>query len=205
MIRKMKKWSHVAVGVLFAGVFLYLALSKIDAEKFWACLRSVDLAYLGPILLTIAVFFGLKAVRWKYLLVPLRSENPLKVREVFPAMMIGFMGNNVLPAHLGEFVRMFVLGKQHKDLAAERIATIPALVALAFLLEPVGERAGFSLSSYWLTYGLASAVPLLAFAWQSARSRVFFVRVAVGLNATTALLTLLVDPRPWAARGDLHK
>ncbi len=96
-------------------------------------------------------------------------------------------------------VALFVLGRQHKDVSAERIATIPALVALAFVFEPVGEWAGFDLSSYWLTYGLAAAVPLLAFAWQSARSRVFFVRVAVVLNATTAMLTLLVDPRPWAA------
>ncbi len=61
----------------------------------WACL---------------AVFYWLKVVRWKYLLSPLGQFRP--VRELMPSTVIGFAFNNVLPAHLGEFVRVYVFSKQ---------------------------------------------------------------------------------------------
>ena len=43
------------------------------------------------------------------LLTPLRANTAL---EVFPALMIGFIGNNLLPAHLGKFVRTYILARQ---------------------------------------------------------------------------------------------
>jgi hypothetical protein len=96
-------------------------------------------------------------------------------------------------------IALFVPGRQRKELPVERAAIIPALLAVAILLEPVGEWARFDLSSYWMSFGVASAVALLAFAWHSTRSKHFFIQTAVILNAATATLTLLIDPRPWAA------
>lgn len=55
-------------------------------------------------------FYALKAWRWALLLRPLRQFSST---EVTPAMMSGFAANNLLPAHLGEFVRVFVLGQQY--------------------------------------------------------------------------------------------
>ncbi len=60
-------------------------------------------------MLILVIFYALKAWRWSLLLKPVKELSPT---EVTPAMMIGFMANNLLPAHLGEFVRVFVLGKQ---------------------------------------------------------------------------------------------
>lgn len=106
--------------------------------------------------LTLPVFFAflfghfwLKAIRWKLLLRPIRH---FRTRDVAPAMMIGFMGNNVLPAHLGEFVRMYVFARDQKlsrsavlsSLILERIFDVLAIVlflgvSLLFLPDPPEE------------------------------------------------------------------
>ena len=63
-----------------------------------------------PILLVLLfAVFWLKAIRWRLLLQPLRK---FQTKEVVPPLMIGFMGNNLLPAHLGELIRIYVLGRE---------------------------------------------------------------------------------------------
>jgi hypothetical protein len=94
---------------------------------------------------------------------------------------------------------LFLFGKRGKDVTVERLSVVPTLLAIGAFMEPLCDRAYLSLSSAWLSFGLASAVVLLGFAWQSESCKTFFVRTAVLLNATIATTALLVDPRPWAA------
>ena len=94
---------------------------------------------------------------------------------------------------------LFLLGRQGKEAMVERLCVVPTLLAIGAFLEPIYDRAQASLSSAWLFYGLASAVALLGFAWQSESSKTFFMRTSVVLNAVIATTALLVDPRPWAA------
>lgn len=94
---------------------------------------------------------------------------------------------------------LFLLGRQGKEAMVERLCVVPTLLAIGAFLEPIYDRAQASLSSAWLFYGLASAVALLGFAWQSESSKAFFMRTSVVLNAVIATTALLVDPRPWAA------
>ena len=90
-----------------------------------------------PVMLALLfLFFWLKALRWRLLLHPLQQ---FRTGEIVPATMIGFMGNNILPAHLGEFMRVFVLGRQYKlsktavfsTVVLERVFDV--IVILAFL------------------------------------------------------------------------
>ncbi len=69
MASKTTRWAHAAVGISIAAVFLWLSVRKVDAGELRACIRDADWVYLVPILVTIALFFWLKAVRWKLLLV----------------------------------------------------------------------------------------------------------------------------------------
>lgn len=93
----------------------------------------------------------------------------------------------------------FALGKQGKDVSLERLSVVPTLLATGTFVALFGDRVHLSLSSYWLLYGLVSAVALLGFAWRSSTCKTFFVRATVILNAVTATTTLLLDPGPWAA------
>ncbi len=95
---------------------------------------------------------------------------------------------------------LFTLGKKSGDATIERFAIVPTLLSVAAFVVATGPWwPDVSTSSVWLAYGLLSSVPVLAFAWTSSRSKGFFLRAAVVLNATIAMTTLLIDPRPWAA------
>ncbi|MEX0702999.1 MAG: lysylphosphatidylglycerol synthase transmembrane domain-containing protein [Planctomycetales bacterium] len=93
-----------------------------DWRQMGSSFRQANYATLPLFLFLLFLFFWLKAVRWRLLLRPIRA---FRTREVAPAMMIGFMGNNVLPAHLGEFVRMYVFARDHK---LSRSAVLTSLV-----------------------------------------------------------------------------
>lgn len=106
---------QLAVGIVVTIACFAAALWGFDGDDYReiaSSFRRADYLTLPALLFLLAVFFWLKAVRWALLLEPVRPENPITSRQSTPALMIGFMGNNVLPAHLGDLVRVVVLGRQ---------------------------------------------------------------------------------------------
>lgn len=99
----------LTIGVIITVACLAAAVWGIDVEQIKASFRDANFWTLPILLLLLFVFFWLKALRWGMLLEPIKL---LSAKQVTPAMMIGFMGNNILPAHLGEFLRVYVLSKQ---------------------------------------------------------------------------------------------
>lgn len=85
------------------------AVWGIDLEQITSSFKRANYWTLPLMLALLFVFFWLKALRWRMLLEPIKK---LTVSQVTPSMMIGFMGNNILPAHLGEFLRVYVLSRQ---------------------------------------------------------------------------------------------
>jgi uncharacterized protein (TIRG00374 family) len=81
------------------------------------------------------LFYWMKALRWVYILRPLRHFTRA---EVTPAMVIGFAGNNILPAHLGEVIRTVVFARRFSmpyssvaiTLLVERIFDLVAILSL---------------------------------------------------------------------------
>jgi uncharacterized protein (TIRG00374 family) len=64
---------------------------------------------------------GLRALRWRFLLAPVKMLNTW---SLFSALLIGYAANTFVPAHLGEFLRAFVVGKKHSISASAAFATI---------------------------------------------------------------------------------
>ncbi len=88
---------------------LIIASWGIEMEQVKQGFLRANYATLPILLGLLFFFFWLKAIRWRLLLQPLRA---FRTKEVVPSLMIGFMGNNVLPAHLGEIIRVFVLARE---------------------------------------------------------------------------------------------
>ena len=120
----------VVVGLLVGALFLWLALRNVQLSAVASSLRTANLWLAIPFLLALAVFYWLKAVRWSILLRPTRD---IPARELVPAMMIGFAGNNVLPVRLGELLRVFALGKE-QDIS---ISTVFGTVVLERVFDVV--------------------------------------------------------------------
>ena len=108
-------------GLVVAGVCLWYAVRDVDWSQVrdrWAGARWS----LAPVMAVLLFsFFALKALRWKLLLDPV-SRMP--VRAVAGPLMIGFMANNLLPAHLGELVRVHVLGRTRGVPRAAVLSTV---------------------------------------------------------------------------------
>ena len=129
------KWLPIFLGLAVTVGCLWYSVKDVH----WKEIRTsfVDARYdtIPLYLLALLVFFWLKAIRWSWLLRPVKHLN---AKQVVNPMMVGFMGNNVLPAHLGELFRIFLLGRQQKiptaavftSVAIERVLDVFAVLVL---------------------------------------------------------------------------
>ena len=101
----LKRWQFW-LGLIISDVFLYLALSGLNMAEVWHNMRTARYWWLVP---GVAVyFFGVwaRTWRWHYMLRPVKS---IPLVRLFPVVCIGYMGNNIFPARIGELLRAFVL------------------------------------------------------------------------------------------------
>jgi uncharacterized protein (TIRG00374 family) len=118
-------------------------VSEVVDEISCAFARA-NYATLLPIWGLLFAFYWVKAWRWRMLLVPLKEFSAV---TLFPPVMIGFAANNLLPAHLGDLVRVLVFSRQQRQpvsavltsVALERVldaTAILAILGLGLLLTP---------------------------------------------------------------------
>src|SRR5512147_1775868 len=99
------------IGIGISLFFLFLLFRKIDFNKLLSAFREMDYRYLWPAVLFTFTSYFFRAVRWRFLLIPLKKT---RLGNLFPATIIGYMVNNLLPARVGEFVRAFVLAEKEE-------------------------------------------------------------------------------------------
>ena len=88
--------------------FLYFAFKGTDFVKLWAILERANYWWALSMLPVLMASHLLRAWRWEYLLRPIKRE--LRFRNLFSAMSVGYMVNNILPK-VGEVVRPYAIGK----------------------------------------------------------------------------------------------
>ncbi len=143
------------MAIAVAVLLLRFALGGVDVAEVGRLLERTQWALLVPFLAALAAMFWLRAVRWTRILVPVRVLN---ARQVFPAMLIGFAGNNVLPARLGELLRTVVFMREFElpfsavvtSLLLERLLDLSAVLLLYVLaLSFAGDRADALSLTVW--------------------------------------------------------
>jgi len=97
------------LGLAISLLFLYLAIRNVEWGIVVSGLKEIDLIFLA---LTIACLFGsifCRALLWKNLL---KFEKRVSWVHAFEAIIIGYMGNNVLPFRMGELIRAYAMSKK---------------------------------------------------------------------------------------------
>jgi len=164
----MKRTIQITVGILFSAVFAYLALKNIQWDEFIATLRTdKQWWYLVPSVLFFTSSFLFRALRWKYLLLPVKE---IKYSSLFSATMIGYMGNNVLPVRLGEFLRAYVIGRSadisksagFATIVVERLVDVIGLLVF-LLIALVGATLPNQYHSVVVLIGIAAVILLIFF------------------------------------------
>jgi uncharacterized protein (TIRG00374 family) len=109
-LKKLKFWINLGLGLAVAGFFLWLFFRSVtDWGEIWDALRTARYIYLAPAVILVLMQFVFRAFRWYYLLYDLKR---IHFWGLFSPMMIGFMGNCLLPARAGEFIRAYLLSEK---------------------------------------------------------------------------------------------
>jgi uncharacterized protein (TIRG00374 family) len=137
-----KKIITLLLVFIITALTLTYALWDINFTELGKLLSGGDYRVLLPILLLLVLFYWMKALRWVYILKPVRQFTR---KEVTPALVIGFAANNIFPAHLGELVRTVVF--------AHKFSLPYSSVAITLLVERV-----FDLVAILSLYGIGMAV-----------------------------------------------
>jgi uncharacterized protein (TIRG00374 family) len=120
-MKKIKENWKLIAGLLVGLLFMYLAFRKVEFSQMLEALATTNYWYLIPSVGVILISHWLRALRWRYILNPIKR---LRTANLFSALIIGYMGNLFLPAHLGEFIRAYVLGRKNHVSASSVFATV---------------------------------------------------------------------------------
>lgn len=127
------------VGIAISVALLWWAFKDQDFSKIIAELRLADPLWFVLAVAAATGVFWPRAWRWKTLLEPVAPGIPFRSR--FAATCIGFMGNNLLPARIGEFARVFALSRMERvpivsglgSLVVERLFDAVFVIGLLFV------------------------------------------------------------------------
>jgi uncharacterized protein (TIRG00374 family) len=108
MTKQRSKLVRNILGFALTAIFLYLAFRSTDAGQLWQSLLDADYLWLVALVPIGLLSNWLRAVRWKYLLTPVKRVT--SVRNLFSAVMIGYFFNNLLP-RAGEIARPYAIGQ----------------------------------------------------------------------------------------------
>lgn len=112
---------RLIAGCLIGAAFLYLAFRKVDFPQMWDAFTRANYWYIFVILVVMFISHYLRVLRWRILLDPIQR---LDIGSLFSSLIIGYMANVVTPAHLGELLRAYLLGKKRSVSASSALATI---------------------------------------------------------------------------------
>lgn len=186
------------IGILVSAACLWYAMQDLllnaeDRQRMFAAFREADYRTLPVIWLVLFVFYWIKAWRWAMLLAPLGKYSPLK--DLFPPVMIGFALNNITPAHLGDFARVYLFAEQRKipktavlsTVVLERVFDIIAILCFLCTGLLFVEGLDDSVRRYAMAFGAVSACGVLG-ALAYVLWTPWFVRFAEwGMNAVPIL------------------
>ena len=111
---------HLIIGIAIIALSSYYAFKNVSLEELKNAFATVQYIYLIPAILSIALTFLFRAMRWRYLV---GSIKEVKTSQLLSPLMVGFMGN-ILPARAGEFIRAYLLSKREDVSFSASFATI---------------------------------------------------------------------------------
>jgi glycosyltransferase 2 family protein len=170
----LKRLLHALLAAAITALALVYALWGVDFHELGELLAGADYRMLAPFLAFLFLYFLLTALNWNLML---RSQGRFTLAQSAPAMIIGFAGNNVLPAHLGELVRSVVFGRKYglsasavfMTLVVERLLDVFAILMYyqlsVWLVRPFPEsiRVGAGATAAVVAAAILGIVALLSF------------------------------------------
>jgi glycosyltransferase 2 family protein len=178
---------------------LALLATVIDLEDTWRTLVAADVRWVALTLFMVPFQILLRTARW-HLLLPRRPDGrrPTMLR-VMPVLLIGYFGNLVLPARLGEPVRGYLMARRERlsfarVLGSVFLERVIDLATLAFAAVAAAIIAG---APAWMVRGMV-IVTLIGIA-------VAAILVLSGIERAVAVLASVLGGRAARIRLALEQ
>jgi hypothetical protein len=200
----MKRGILILLGFAVSAGAMAWSMRDVRLSELKEGVLGADYRTLPLFLLQLFAFYWLKAARWKWLLNPTKQ---LSTGELFRPVIVGFAANCVLPAHLGEFVRVYLVNRKYgvpsgtvlSTIVLERILDVIAIlllfgVGLMFAPSmPEDYRKGATIVAGFASCGVvAAAIYLIRTDWFiRTTERVLAVMRFLPAGLTSKLLDLL--------------
>jgi len=188
--RRLLDWKAV-LGILISAAALYYTFRNQELGDVMATLAEADLLLMTLAAAAVTGVFWIRAWRWRTILRPIR-DTPFRSR--FSSVTIGFMGNNLLPARIGEFMRAYALSRQEPvpvvasfaSLVIERLFDGVLVVALLFVAMALPGFPSFDAAESIPVMGIDGGIRLATLARGAAT--IVFIGILV-------LIALVLMPR----------
>ena len=108
MTSAVRTYLRYAISIILMVVFLYLTFRGTDLKTLFASMLEANYWWIFLMFLFLLASHFVRAWRWRYLLEPMKPD--IGMRNLFSGVMVGYMGNNVLP-RAGELMRPYTIGK----------------------------------------------------------------------------------------------
>lgn len=109
------------LGIIISLGLLGLVFYGTDLRTLGEVFRTANYIYLLPALVLYFLGVGMRALRWHFLLRPIKS---ISVARLFQVTVIGYMANDLLPFRIGEIARAYILGETEEISKATTLVTI---------------------------------------------------------------------------------
>ncbi|MEX1336446.1 MAG: lysylphosphatidylglycerol synthase transmembrane domain-containing protein [Candidatus Limnocylindrales bacterium] len=156
-----RRWGGRLAGLAVSLIAIVIVISAVDIGATLDVLSRTDPAYIVLALALIPLQVILRGWRWRMLLPHRPDGSPVPVRRTISPMLVGYLGNNVLPARLGEAIRSFLVARRERlvplvAFGATMLERLIDVVALAL----IGLAAALLLGAEWwiVAVGLAAGV-----------------------------------------------
>ena len=173
--------SAALLGYLFWNVDLHEVATRLASTNWWFLTVSVGLN-LGSL--------WIRAWRWYYLFPP--GSHP---SHLFNALMIGYMGNNVLPLRAGEVLRAYVASRR-----GQRFWTVVATIVVERVLD--GLAVGLIVAALFLWIPIPSQLrwPAAVFLAMDVVAMVALIVIALAPGWCAGLARILFHRWTWVER-----
>ena len=130
----------MVVGLLVSAGALYLVLGSVDLAEASGIISRANPLALAGIVVVVAVQVSVRAFRWSLLFPRQIDGRRSPATRLLPPMLIGYLGNAVLPARLGEPIRALIASNREKagitesmgSVLVERVIDVATLAVVAF-------------------------------------------------------------------------
>ncbi len=106
---KHKKKIQIIVGILVSVLSIYFVFRSVDFAVVFESIRNLNVTYVVIYIIITSSILSIRALRWE-MFIPIKKN--IRKSSIIAATYIGYMANNVLPAKLGEVVRVYILGEK---------------------------------------------------------------------------------------------